>query len=146
MMTIHSGQGRRDGLLRLALRLDALASGAMGLAFAAAAPVLDSALGVPTGWLVGLGAFLLAYAGGLVWLATRPVIPSALAWTVIVGNAGWVLASVVALVAGWFPLTAAGTVIAVAQAAAVVGFAELQYVGVRRTVATGSRRTSPAGA
>jgi hypothetical protein len=146
MTTIHSGQTAPDALLRLALRLDAAASGAMGLAFAAAAPVLDGFLGIPTGWLVGLGAFLMVYALGLVWIAARPRIPAALAWTVILGNLAWVLASVAALVAGWFPLTAVGTAVTIAQAVAVAGFADLQYVGLRRTRPVPARRPSPARA
>jgi hypothetical protein len=129
--TIHSGRVRQR-LLRLALRIDALASGALGLALAAAAPALDGALGIPTGWLAGLGAFLIAYAGGLAWLAARPRIPMALAWTVIVGNTGWVLTSAVEIAAGWFTLTTLGTAVAVAQAVAVVAIVDLQFVGLRR--------------
>jgi hypothetical protein len=121
-----------DRLLRLALRLDAAASGALGALTAAAAGALDRTLGIPTGWLVGLGAFLIAYAGGLLWLAARPHIPAALAWTVVVGNLIWVVDSAATVAAGWFPLTAVGTALVVAQAAAVVVFAELQYVGLRR--------------
>jgi hypothetical protein len=132
MTTIHSGRPSRDAMLRLTLRLDAVASGAMGLVFAVAAPALDGALGVPMGWLVGLGAFLVAYGGGLTWLAAQPRIPAALAWTVIVGNLGWVLASVAAVAADWFAFTTLGAAVAIAQAVAVVVFAEAQFMGLRR--------------
>jgi hypothetical protein len=123
---------RRATLLRLALRLDAAASGVLGLAFAAAAPVLDGLLGIPAGWLVGLGAFLVAYAGGLVWLAARRVIPAGLAWAVVAGNTVWVLHSVAVLLTDFFPLTGAGVAVVIAQAVAVVVLAELQFVGLRR--------------
>ena len=132
-MTIaHQGRTAHNGLLRLALRIDAAASGALGLASASPAPVLDATAGIPTGWLVALGLFLLGYATGLAWLSARPRIPPRLAWTVVAGNLVWVVLSVAAVVLGWFPFTALGAALVVAQAAAVTGLAGLQYVGLRR--------------
>lgn len=51
---------------------------------------------------------------------------------VIAGNALWVLASVVAVLADWLTLTSAGTVVTLAQAAAVAVLAEAQLIGLRR--------------
>jgi hypothetical protein len=120
------------GLLRLMLRVDAAASGAMGLGTVVAASTLDGVLGVPAGWLVTLGVVLLAWAGGLAWLSTRERIAAGPAWTVVVLNLVWVVDSVVALLAGWFTFTDIGIALVIAQAVAVAAFAELQYVGLRR--------------
>ncbi len=54
------GEGR-DGLLRLALKLDALAA-AVGVLSTVAGPVLDDLLGDPLALLLPVGLFLLAYA------------------------------------------------------------------------------------
>jgi len=124
---IHSGH-----LLPLALRLDAAASGAMGLGLAAASPLADNPLGVPAGWLVGLGIFLVAWAALLAAIAARRPIPAGAAWGVIAGNAVWVIASVVTVLADWFPLTGLGTALALLQAAAVVVLLVIQYVGLQR--------------
>ena len=142
MTTIHSGRPHRDGMLRLALRVDAVTTGAMGIAAAAAAPALDTALGIPAGWLVGLGLFVAAYAGVLAWCAARPRIPAAMAWTVVAGNLDWALVSVVAVAAGWFEFTTLGAAVVIAQAVVAVAFAELQFMGARRA----RRAPSPATA
>jgi hypothetical protein len=143
VMAIHSGR-TGDGWLRLALRIDAVASGTMGLAFVAGAAVLDGVLGVPAAWLVGLGAFLVGYAGGLTWIAGRPHVPAAPAWTVIVGNVGWVLLSVAAVLFDWFDFSAVGVAVVLAQAAAVAAFADAQYVGLRRVRAGAARPVTAA--
>ena len=124
----------RDGgrLLRFALRLDAAGSGVLGLVELAAAAPLADPLGMTTAGLRGTGAFLVAYALGLVLLAARPVIPRAAAWAVVVGNTAWVLGSMGAAVAGRDTFTALGVAVVLAQAAAVAVFADLQWLGLRR--------------
>ena len=127
----RSTAGDRGALLIRSIRLDALMSGASGLLAAAGATALDGVLGVSTAFLVALGVFLLAYAAGLLALA-RAGAPTPGVWAVIVGNALWVVASVVTVLADWLTLTTAGTVVALAQAAAVALIAETQLVGLRR--------------
>lgn len=119
-------------LLRLALRLDAAASGALGVAGLAAAPLLSDLLGPPAAVLLGVGGFLVLYAAALVLLAARASIPRPAAWTVVAGNSAWVIGSVVAVVAGWENLTPLGVAVTLAQALAVAAFAALQWVGLRR--------------
>jgi hypothetical protein len=51
---------------------------------------------------------------------------------VVAGNLLWVAASAVAVVAGWWSPTGAGTAFLLLQAAAVTVFAELQVTGLRR--------------
>jgi len=113
--------------LRAVLRLDAVASGALGLAATAGAGVLDTALGLPSSLLLGVGVFLVVYAAGLVALAGRPTIPRPATWVVVLGNSAWVLASLGLTVGAWERLTVLGAVVVLAQAAAVAVFADLQY-------------------
>ncbi|MGY1777322.1 hypothetical protein ACI8AV_15785 [Geodermatophilus sp. SYSU D00804] len=118
-------------LLRVALRLDAVVTGANGLAYLAAAPLLSDLLGVPAGALRGLGAFLAVFAAGVALVAARPRVPRGAAEVVAGANALWAAGSVVAVVAGRFDLTAAGTVWVLLQAAVVAGFAALQLTALR---------------
>jgi len=119
-------------LLRTALRLDAVASGALGVACATGAGVLDELLGLPTGLLVGVGVFLVVFAAGLVVLAARRPVPRGGTAVVVLGNAAWVLMSVALVIGAWDRLTVLGVVVVLAQAAAVAVFADLQWAGSRR--------------
>ena len=118
--------------LRTVLRLDAVVTGANGAAYLVAAPLLTDLLGVPSGVLRGIGAFLLAYTAGVALVAARPVV-SAGATEVVVGtNLLWAAASVAAVVTDRFDLTTTGAVWVLLQAAVVAGFAVLQAAGLRR--------------
>jgi hypothetical protein len=146
-MTTHqtrTGFGRsanenRDGLLRLALKLDAVASGALGVLILLAAGTMVGdgrpfvfLLGTPLALLVPAGLFLVAYAAFVWTVGTRGRTNRTAAWSVVAVNVLWVLASVALLVAGWFPLTALGVAFVLAQAAAVALFAALQLLGLQR--------------
>jgi len=129
--TTTTTTARRD-LLRPVLRLDAAASGALGIAAVAGAGVLDTLLGLPADLLRGVGIFLVVYAVGLVVLAARPRIPRPAVWVVVLGNSAWVLASLGLAVGLWSTMTALGLVVVLAQAGAVAVFADLQYAALRR--------------
>ena len=118
---------RNDGLLRFALKIDGVASGALGLS----ALFLDVDHGLPRGLVIGLGVFLAGYGIGVFLLGTRPVRP--LVAVVVIGNLVWVVDSLLVAFAGWFPLTGLGLFLVLAQAAAVAGFIALQVLGLRRS-------------
>jgi hypothetical protein len=124
--------GGRDRPLRLAVRLDAAASGAMGVLLAAGGALLDDPLGIPAAVLVPVGGFLVLYGAALWLLGMRPRLSRPAVQVVVAGNLVWVAASIVAAVAGWWSPTTLGTVLVIAQAAAVALFAELQVTGLRR--------------
>ena len=131
-MTTISGTAARpkpaDRLLRVALRVDAIASGMSGLAFLGTKELfgLPSALTLPT------GVFLLVFAAG-VWLAASPpTLNTRAVATVIVLNIAWVVASVAVLAAGMLPLTSVGVAYAIVQAVAVAILADLEYMGLRK--------------
>jgi hypothetical protein len=121
-----------DRRLRLSLRLDAAASGALGGLLAAGGALLDDPLGIPAAVLVPVGGFLVAYAAALWLVGSRPKLSRPAVRVVAVGNLLWVAASVIAVAGGWWSPTALGTALVIAQAAAVALFAELQLIGLRR--------------
>ena len=140
-MTTHqtrAGLGRlvgedRDGPLRLSLKLDAAASGALGALSLAGGAVLDDLLGIPLALLAPAGIFLLAYAAFVWTCGNRRPINRTAAWAVVVVNLFWATDSVALVLTGWFPLTALGVAFVLAQAAAVVLFAAAQIYGLRKT-------------
>ncbi|MGC3862253.1 hypothetical protein ACPSM1_18920 [Micromonospora chersina] len=135
MATIASTVRTTDDakLLRFALKQDAIGSGANGVVYLAAAAIFGRLFGLPAGLLFPVGAFLVAYAAALFFLASRPTVSRSAVAVVIAVNIAWVAASVELLVAGWFPLTTLGVALVIAQAVVVAGFAALQLTGLRRT-------------
>ena len=121
-----------DSLLRLALKGDAAITALNAVAYLGAFWLLDGWLGLPPALLIGVGAFLLAFAAFVGRLATRPAMARAAVAGVIGANALWVLDSVIAVaVDAWSP-TLGGQIVIAVQAAGVAGLAALQYFGLRR--------------
>ena len=120
-------------LLRRALFADAIFSGvsALGLTFGAAA--FASLFSLPEVLLRETGLFLIAYTALVGWLGSRSSVPKALVILVVVGNSAWTIASIVLLLSGVVSPNIAGGLMVVAQAIATGVFAELQYVGLRRS-------------
>jgi len=116
--------------LRRILALDSLSCAAMGLAMAFGAAALAPLFGLPEPLVRTAGLLLLPLAVFLGWLASRAAPPPALVWVVILGNVGWTAESFVVL--GQNQPTALGTAFVAAQAAAVLGLAALEYVGLRK--------------
>lgn len=119
-------------LLQRALFLDAGVSGATGVLMVAASGPLSGLLGLPVPLLQWAGLILIPFALLLMWLATRNPIPRVWAWGVVGVNALWALDSVLLLMTGWVDPTVLGYVFTVGQALVVLGFAELQFMGLRR--------------
>ncbi|MER6444592.1 hypothetical protein DEJ51_27875 [Streptomyces venezuelae] len=124
----------RNGVPQTALRrflaLDSAVTTANGLAYVAFSAPLGRLLGVGQGLLLGLGILLVAYGGGVGWLASRrqpPVLPVKL---VIETNYAWAVLSLASM-ALWFDPTTAGQLWIPVQAATVAGFAVLQQVALR---------------
>jgi len=133
MTTVATGaRTDRTRFLRTALRIDALVTGAAGLAYIAGAGVLDSVLGVPPPALVIVGAFFVAWCAALLALARQDRPNRTAVWTVIALNAVWAVDSLVSVAAGWIDPTGVGTALVVAQAVLVAAFAAAQYAGLRR--------------
>ncbi|BAN45871.1 hypothetical protein [Metapseudomonas resinovorans] len=122
-------------LLRRALQADALVSGAAGLLMLLANQPLSTLLGLPQALLLGAGLAMLPWCAALLWLARREALARPAVWAVIAVNVAWVLDSLLLLVSGWVQPTPLGVAYVIAQALAVVVFAEMQFFGLRRSQA-----------
>ena len=125
---IHSSQ-----LLRRALLADAVFSGISAIAMVLDAGALASLLGLPEALLRETGLFLIAYTALVGWLGTRTSLPKGPVILVVAGNAAWTLASIALLLSGAVSPNLDGTIVILAQAIATGVFAELQYMGLRKS-------------
>lgn len=121
-------------LLRRALQLDTLASGAMAVLLVFGAGYLTSLLNLPETFLRSTGLFLIAWTALVGFLATRETLSKAIVWAVIVGNAVWTVDSLALLATSWIAPNTLGIAFIVMQAVAVGLFAELQFMGLRKSV------------
>lgn len=131
---VRTADAESDGLLRLVLKLDAIATGAVGILSLVAGPALDGLLGIPTSLLMPVGLFLIVYAAAIWVVATRPRVSRPVAWTAVAINVVYAVDAIVAVVSGWFALTVLGTAFVLLQAAAVALFAAAQFYALRRSV------------
>ncbi|MGE0714068.1 MAG: hypothetical protein AB7P02_01390 [Alphaproteobacteria bacterium] len=123
-----------SALLRAALAADGAVSAMSGLVMAAGAGVLADPLGVPEPLLRWAGIGLLPFAAFVLWAATRESVPAGAVRAIVVCNALWALDSVLLLLSGWIAPTTMGAAFVAIQAAGVAVLAELQYVGLRRSM------------
>ena len=140
-MTTHQTQSStrtpvdddRSSLLRLTLKLDAAASGALGVLSLAPRPMLGDLLGTPLALLVPVGLFLSAGAAALGLVAPRPRLGGATVRAVILLNLLYAVDGVVVVVAtGLFPLTALGIAFVLFQVIAVTLFAAAQFYALQK--------------
>jgi hypothetical protein len=125
----------RDTFLRYALLADAVASGATGLLLIAGADLLTGLLGLPVALMREAGLLLVPYVALVAFVGTREAISRPAVQAIIALNVLWVVASIGLLMSGYVAPTALGTAFVIAQAIVVGVFAELQFVGLRRTQA-----------
>lgn len=121
-----------DVVLRRVLLVDAVVTGANGLAYLAAAGVVGDLLDVSPTVLRPVGAFLVAFAAVVAWVATRPGIPTGAVRELVAGNVLWVVASLVVAATNVLDANGWGTAWIVAQAAVVAGFVAAQTWSLRR--------------
>jgi len=117
--------------LRRALLADAIFSGVSAVGLTLGAGAFASLFNLPEALLRETGLFLIAYTALVGWLGTRESKPLVL--LVIIGNAAWTLASIALLFSGAVSPNLPGEIMVVAQAIATGVFAELQYIGLRRS-------------
>ena len=120
-------------LLRRAIQIDAVVSGAMALLLTFAAGALSPLLQLPEALLLESGLFLIAYVALIGWLGFRTNMPKLLVLAVIIGNAAWTLGSIGLLFSGAVSPNLLGQLFVAAQAIAVGVFAELQFMGLRKS-------------
>jgi hypothetical protein len=120
-----------DSLLRFGLRADATLCAGLGLLVAMAADPLSrlSGLSSTAEWIAG--AALVVY-GTLVYALAGLLHVRRVGVSVLAGNVAFAVAVTIVLVAGWLPLTELGVVTTTGFTVATVGFAYVQYLGLRR--------------
>jgi hypothetical protein len=121
----------RGTLLRLVLKLDAVVTGANGVAYLAAAAPLEDLLGVSGRLMRPAGAFLVLFAAAVWFVASRRVVPRAAVLAIAAANAVWAIGSLVFAAAGASSPSTVGTVWVLLQALVVGGFAALQALASR---------------
>ncbi len=119
--------------LRRALLADAIFSGASAIVLTLGAGMFASLLNLPEALLRETGLFLILYAAFVGWLGTRQSMLKALVAIVVAGNAAWTIASIALLFSALVSPNLLGEIFVAAQAVATGVFAELQYVGLRRS-------------
>jgi hypothetical protein len=119
--------------LRRAIVADAIFSGASAILLTFGAGELAPWLSLPEALLRETGLFLIAYVALVGWLGMRQAMPKPLVVIVIAGNAAWTLASIALLFSGWVNPNLLGEILVAMQAIAVGAFAELQYIGLRKS-------------
>jgi len=124
-----------QSVLRRAVQLDAVVSGAFGLVLLVAGPFLVEVLGAPLAVLWPVAVVCLGYAAALWLVQARPRISAGAAWSIVALNLVWAAASVVLVVLGWLPLTVLGVGFVILQALVVAALADAQFVGLRRAAA-----------
>ena len=119
--------------LRRAILADAIFSGVSALVLTFGAGMLAPLLNLPEALLRETGLFLVVYAALVGWLGTRATMPKLLVRIVIAGNAAWTLGSIALLFSGAVTPNLLGEAVVAIQAVATGVFAELQYIGLRRS-------------
>ena len=122
-----------SSFLRRALQADAVFSGVAAFALTFGAGAFATLLNLPQTLLLESGLFLIAYAAFVGWLGSRQTMMKVLVLIVVAGNAAWTLASIALLFSGTVSPNLLGEIFVVAQAIATGVFAELQYVGLRKS-------------
>lgn len=118
--------------LRNVLFVDAASGLASAALMAGGAQTLSALTAIPAGLLFVAGLSLIPVAAFMAWVGSRPRIPAAGVWTIIVGNIAWVLASLFLLFGSVIQPNGYGVAFIALQAVFVGVMAELETIGVRR--------------
>ena len=126
---------RASSLLRRVLIVDAVSSGAMGVAMIAFAELFADLLQLPVELISEAGIVLLPFAAFVGFVASRREPARIAVWTIIALNVVWVVDSIVLLFTGWVAPNALGYAFVIAQAAVVLVLADFEYMGLKRSTA-----------
>lgn len=119
-------------LLRTLLAVDAAASAATALPMLAAAPQLSLWTGLPATGLAAAGAVMAAYVAVILWWRRHPAVRRGALWAYVAGNALWAVECGLIAFGGWLAPTPLGVGFLMVQAVAVLVFAELGWLALRR--------------
>lgn len=120
-----------DGLLRFAMRADALLSGATGLVLLVLGRQVAELSGTTATVEYTTGASFVVFSIVVLVLAARPRVRAA-GMALAVGNALFTVATVAVVLADVWPLTDVGVALVLWTGVYTLAMAALQYAGVRR--------------
>ena len=124
--------GATSLLLRRALIADALITGATGALMLAGAGPLHDWLDLPTALLRWAGLVLIGYAGLVARAGTRPIIHRGAVKGIIAANLAWAVGCLALLAGDRIDPNGWGIAFMLVQVAAVVFFAVVQMVGLKK--------------
>ncbi|MBL0937098.1 MAG: hypothetical protein IBJ07_20350 [Rhizobiaceae bacterium] len=117
--------------LKKVLNLDAVTCALMGVALTVAAAPLSELLALPQSLLFYAGCLLFPIAAFMAVLARHAMPSPAGVWLVILGNAGWVVASIVVLAVTGPNMLGVGFLVIQALAVALLALAEFNALARR---------------
>lgn len=126
---------RASSFLRRVLTLDAVFSGATGIAMIAFAELFADLLQLPVDLISEAGIVLVPFAAFVGFVASRSEPARLAVWAIIAINIVWVVDSLVLLFTGWVSPNVLGYAVVIAQAAGVLVLADLEYMGLKRSTA-----------
>lgn len=122
---------RPDAFLRLAMRADALISGATGVALLLLAQRVAEVSGTTAAVEYATGAFFVVFSAVVLALAARPAVRTS-GLILAIGNLLFTALTVGVVLAGVWPLTTTGVILMLGTGVYTLVMAGLQWVGVRR--------------
>lgn len=133
--------------LKQVLLIDAATCAIFGVALMLAAGLIASYTGIPPGLLSWAGLLLLPVAAFMAFVGTRRAVPPAGVRAIVLGNTGWIAASVALPFSGLIAPNALGVAFILVQALVVVALTWLEQAGLRAATlpAGSSPETAPAG-
>ncbi len=117
--------------LKLALTVDAASGAAMAALQLALPRLLADELGLPMALLLESGLFLVGFAALLAFLARSARVAAPLVWAIVIGNVAWSAACVLLWATGLVLPTPLGIAFLLLQAAAVLGLAAWEAMGLK---------------
>lgn len=124
---------RISSFLRFALVLDATVSLISAFLLILGGNYLAKLLGLTTDFIFYAGLSLFPFIGLLIYTATRKSISKTVVWLIIALNLIWTIDSFLLLISGYVTPTTFGYIFVIFQAIAVLIFAELEFIGMRKS-------------
>ena len=118
-------------LLKIALLVDAAATGATAAIQLTGSQLLSEHLALPSQLLTGTGWFMAAYAAALVILANAQSVWKALVYFIVLGNVAWAAITLDIVVTDTVAPNGLGMAYLVLLSLAVLGFAALEFAGLK---------------
>ena len=113
------------------LWLDAALCLFTGLVLAVANAPIAAITAIPAGLVQWAGLLLLPVAAFMAFVASRRPVPAFGLILIVIGNLGWIVASLALLTGFWFAPNAIGVTFILAQAALVALFAWIEHAAIR---------------